>query len=296
MFYKKVNSLAFKTKVVFRVLYRVLIKRLCQLDMKNFFAALSIMLVLKIEFASIFFRSIFSLCLNLIVYLHNDYCDLERDFRKDSISCSTMIINNNRILTRRLLITGFALLFLVAILWDFMIVLAVIIGAGTCLIYSAKLKHIPILDIISIFFFGSGMTLIAVADDDYNVIFLVILLGFFASALQAIQLIDDYEQDRSNSLTTTAVFLGKTNTLWLARGWMFLTALYSVALLHRYISLLLFLSPILPLYENEVQDYRKKVILVFGLTWVGILSWLYFYDGYFGLIKIIDLFQVTTVS
>jgi 4-hydroxybenzoate polyprenyltransferase len=255
-----------------RIVADVLAYRLRKLEMANLVGAIAIMVALRLPWSEVAGRTGFAALLNLVVYLNNDYCDIEQDLASGRASAKTRFLSEHR---RTAVVVQVALgLVLAALAVGFRpgLLVAGLLGGGICWAYSARLKRMPFADIGAMAAWGLGMTLVAVPLDDPLGWALVVELGLFSAVFETIQVIRDHDDDRARGVTTTAVHLGPSRTLVLARAFMVVAALYGLAVLHRYFALLELAAPLVPFTPRDPGRYWTRVRLVLGLAWLGILG------------------------
>lgn len=273
-----------------RIVKDVIYDRL-RYDMTNIVASVSIMFLFSFSFFEIFLRTIFSFVLNILVYLNNDYNDIIQDSRTTDNIEKVTFLARNRNLTFWLQFVIFLALFLLAASLNIELLIPLITGAGSAALYSAQLKKIPIIDILSIGLWSIGMTLVAFPLNKFIGWILAIQLGLFGAALQAIQLLRDLETDKIANVTTTAVYFGKINTIKIAKILILAAALYGVLLLHKYLALGILIAVVIPIKTDNFELYWDQVRLIFGLVWIGTLIWLYHFGSTFGFVFSFSLFK-----
>lgn len=258
-----------------RIIRDVLVYRLRKLEMANLVAAVAIMVTLRLPLPDILIRTVFAALLNLLAYLNNDYCDIDRDLASGRESEKTRFLAGHRATARRAQLALVTLLSVLALAYRPELLVAVLAGGGICWAYSARLKEIPYADILAMTVWGVAMTLVAFPFDDPVGWALVCQLGLFSSVFETIQVLRDHDDDRADDVTTTAVRLGPVRTLWLARAFMVVAAAYGILMLHRFLAVLMLAAPLVPFTPADVERYWTRVRLIFGLTWLAILAWIF---------------------
>jgi 4-hydroxybenzoate polyprenyltransferase len=259
-----------------RILWDVVSYRLARLEMANLGGAVSVMLALRLSFADIAVRTGFAFLMNLLAYLTNDYCDIERDLASGRATAKTEFLAANR--GAALGAQGVLVLVLagIALWWSPGLLVALAAGAGLCWLYSAKLKRVAYVDVVLMGLCGAGMALVAVPLDRVLGWVLVTQLGLFSACFELIQVLRDREEDERNGVFTTAVRLGEARTLAFLRLLMIVSALFASLELNRFVGPILIFAVLVPFDSAHADKYWNRVRLVFGLGWLGIVSWVIF--------------------
>lgn len=255
-----------------RILLDVIVFRLRRLEMANLAGAVSVMVALRLPIADVAVRTGFALLLNLLAYLTNDYCDLERDLETGRAEAKTRFLAEHRRAALGVQIGLGALLSVLALAWSPGLLLALVLGEGLCWLYSAKVKRVAYADVLVMAVCGGAMALCAVPLDRPLGWLLVAELGLFSGAFELIQVLRDRREDADIGVVTTAVKLGERTTLALLRVWMLLTAAFATLFLHRYVGPALALAVLVPYGQSGAKTYWNRVRLVFGLVWLGIIA------------------------
>src|SRR5258706_15736729 len=114
-----------------RIVAGVVVYRLKKLEMANLAAAGAIALALHLPPMEIAFRVLFAFGLNVLVYLNNDYIDIELDLHssdKDAKKASFLAQHLRAALWAQVVLG--AILSLVAVLYDVGLLFPVIVGGG----------------------------------------------------------------------------------------------------------------------------------------------------------------------
>ncbi|MBI3203344.1 MAG: UbiA prenyltransferase family protein [Myxococcales bacterium] len=254
-----------------RILFDVAVFRLRRLEMANLAGAISVMVALRLGAADLAVRTGFALLLNLLAYLTNDYCDLDRDLRSGRAQEKTRFLAEHRRAALWAQWALAALLSAIALLYSPGLLVALVLGAGLCWLYSAKVKRVPFADVLAMAVCGGAMALVAVPLDRELGWLLVVQLGLFSGAFELIQVLRDRQEDAESGVVTTAVKLGEARTLLLLRLWMGLSAAFATLTLHRFVGPVLALSLLLPYGQSGAKTYWNRVRLVFGLAWLAII-------------------------
>jgi 4-hydroxybenzoate polyprenyltransferase len=267
-----------------RIMVDVVAYRIRKREMANLFAALSIMIALHGEILDLVVRLLFAFFLNVLVYLLNDYYDVDIDIQAESRDRAKVTFLKNHMPQARgliifltLVLAGWAAAYYPGLL------LPLLGGAGICWFYSAKLKHMPFLDVVAMTFWGGIMPATGIFLDSPNGWLLVIQLALFSSCFETIQTLRDRESDSLAGMTTTAVYLGERRTRLLLRILFIVNALYGILMLHRIYGLFLLVAVLLPVKSGAMNEYWNRVRLIFGLVWIATLVQFYLYDSPLGL-------------
>jgi 4-hydroxybenzoate polyprenyltransferase len=255
-----------------RIVADVVTYRLRKLEMANLVAAVAIMVVLRLPPVDVACRAAFAALLNLLVYLNNDYCDVEQDLAAGRESAKTRFLAEHLRAALWVQLGLLAILVVTAALWNVELLLPVVAGGGMCVLYSAWLKRVPFADVAAMAAWGVGMTLVAFPLGSRLGWALVVELGLFSSVFETIQVIRDHSGDQASHVTTTAVRLGPERSLVLARVFMVLAAAYGLAVLERHVAVAMLAAPLVPFTAGDPGRYWTRVRLVLGLAWLGILA------------------------
>lgn len=255
-----------------RILVDVIVFRVRRLEMANLAGAIAIMAVLRLPLGEAAVRTLFALVLNALVYLNNDYVDVDLDAQTpDKDRNKVMFLQAHK---RQALLLQWALLaVLVAIaaaapgLW-----LVLALGAGVCVAYSKWLKHVPGLDIVAMGIWGFAMPLCGAPLDRALGLALALQLGLMSAVFETIQVIRDHDADRQAGVRTTAVVLGKPASLWLARCLMVASALYAALVLHPLAGMIAASALLVPLRDSAVDAYWTRIKLISGVAWLCICA------------------------
>ncbi|MCC6662541.1 MAG: UbiA prenyltransferase family protein [Polyangiaceae bacterium] len=254
-----------------RILFDVAVFRLRRLEMANLAGAISVMIALRLTLVEMVVRTGFALLLNLLAYLTNDYCDLDRDLQTGRAQEKTRFLAEHRGAALGAQWALVALLSAIALVHSPGLLLALSLGAGLCWLYSAKVKRVPFADVLAMAICGGAMALVAVPLDRGLGWLLVGQLGLFSGAFELIQVLRDRQEDAAAGVVTTAVKLGEARTLLLLRLWMALSAAFATLTLHRFVGPALALAILLPYGQSGAKTYWNRVRLVFGLAWLAMI-------------------------
>jgi 4-hydroxybenzoate polyprenyltransferase len=241
--------------------------RLARLEMANLVAAVAIMLALRLPASEVVVRTAFGVLLNLLVYLNNDWFDLE-----DDLAASTRDRGKTEFLARHRgaalraqmgllgLLAGFAVGWGGGLGWP------LVLGAGICGVYSARLKRQPFVDVAAMMAWGVAMPAVAVPPGYDAGWWLLGQLALFSGVFETIQVLRDREIDQLRGIRTTAVVLGRARTEWLARGLMVLAGVYAAWCFHPALLVLPLVAAALPIPKVEVEPYWNRVRMLLGPT------------------------------
>lgn len=255
-----------------RILFDVASYRLRRLEMANLAGAVSVMLALRLGLVEIALRTGFAFLLNLLAYLINDYCDIDHDLASGRAAEKTHYLAEHR---RAALAAQIGLAVVLAAVATALypgLLAALVLGAGLCALYSAKLKRVPYADVLVMAVCGGAMALVAVPLDRTLGYLLVGQLGLFSGCFELIQVLRDRAEDERTGVRTTAVALGEKRTLLALRGLMLVAAAFGALTLSRYFAPLVALAVLLPYGAAGARSYWNRVRLVFGLAWLGIIA------------------------
>lgn len=254
-----------------KVIAATVVYRVRKLEMANLAAAVSIALALELPFVDVVVRAAFAFVLNALVYLNNDYIDIQIDLSsadKDRTKARYLAAHKSAALAAQW--TLVALLVTVSIVHDLGLLVPLLAGGGICWWYSAQLKHRPYLDIGAMIVWGVTMPLCGTPIAHPVGLWMAIQLGLFSGVFEAIQVVRDADEDAHEQVRTTAVVLGKDRTMRLARTLMFASSVYAAAFLQPWAAAVSLLAFVVPFDERAVEQYWTRVKLVYGVSWVVI--------------------------
>jgi 4-hydroxybenzoate polyprenyltransferase len=261
-----------------KIVLGVVVYRLRKLEMANLAGAASIAVALNLPILDIAFRTLFAFFLNALVYLNNDYVDIELDLSssdKDAQKSRYLKDNLRAALWAQWLMLG--LLAVAAAAYDIGLLVPLIAGGGICAWYSAVLKRRPYVDILAMVIWGVTMPLCGSPVESVLGLCLALQLGLFSGVFETIQVMRDSDEDAlEEGVRTTGVVLGKARTLWLARGLMVLSSGYALLVLHPIAAGITALALVLPFQADRVERYWTRVKLVYGVAWLFTCAWVYF--------------------
>lgn len=277
----------------FKILAGVAAYRLKKLEMANMFAAVSIMMAIRLPLGEILYRSGFGILLNLLVYLINDYCDVEQDLVspfKDRKKTEYLKSHKRAALSAQLGLT--VLMIAIGFAWRPDLVAVLAAGAGICWFYSWRLKRIPYLDVLAMTLWGAAMPMIGFPLDNIIGWCLVVQLALFSACFESIQIVRDYDEDVASGIRTTAVLLGVERTILLTRIFIFISAVYAALVLNRWFGFCLFAALAFAVEKGKTETYWNRIRLIFGLAWLAMIGWIYWYGSSAGLIAVVDVRDV----
>jgi 4-hydroxybenzoate polyprenyltransferase len=283
-------------RAAFRIVASVIAYRLRKLEMANLAAAVSIALALLGTIPAVFahipdliLRTVYAFLLNALVYLNNDYIDVAIDLKS-----SDKDTNKARHLADNLPAALWAQWIIVAVLaggafaYDLGLLVPLVFGGGVCWWYSARLKHMPYLDILAMIIWGVTMPMCGSPATSLLGWAMALQLGLFSGVFESIQVMRDADDDAVEGVRTTGVVLGKRKTLVLARALMVASTLYALALMHPVAALVSGAALLVPFDEQRIEQYWTRVKLVYGVAWLVICGWLFLDSATAGLLAHID--------
>jgi 4-hydroxybenzoate polyprenyltransferase len=269
----------------FRIVFAVLVYRLKNLEMANMAGTLSIALALRLSPLEVVVRTGFIFVLNALSYLNNDYLDVEIDLKsadKNTTNARYLADHMRAALGAQLALV--ALLVIAAVIFDLGLLVPLITGGGICWWYSAKLKHMPAMDIIAMIIWGFTMPLCGTPITNVLGLAMAFMLGLFSGVFESIQVMRDADEDREEGVRTTGVVLGKQRTLVLARTLMVVCSVYAALFMHPLAAAISAGALFIPFIESNVERYWTRVKLVYGVAWLVICAWVWFHGESSGLL------------
>jgi 4-hydroxybenzoate polyprenyltransferase len=253
--------------------------------MANLAGAGSIAVALHLPVADIVVRTLFAFILNALVYLNNDYIDIQIDLAsadKDAEKSRYLADNKRAALIAQWTLVG--LLAAVALVYDRGLLVPLIAGGGICWWYSAQLKHRPFFDIIAMIIWGVTMPLCGSPVTHPVGLFMALQLGLFSGVFETIQVMRDADEDVLEGVRTTGVVLGKARTLLLARAQMIGCSAYALLFMQPWAALVSLGALVVPFSDKSIEQYWTRVKLVYGFAWLVICAWVFFTGGRAGLL------------
>lgn len=249
-------------------------------EANNLLATLSMLLAFKVEGLDLILRVAFAILLNLLIYLLNDYCDLDvdlcdsqRDQPKTRFMAEHRRASQLAVLGELVLLGGVAAAH-VFLFHTPLLPAALVINVALYFAYSRWLKRIPIVDVLSMTLAGATSTMVGAPNSvlGYQ---LLALLGLLSGSYEIVQVIRDAESDEQQGVRTTAVFLGPRLAAWLFRAIVLGAALYGVLLLGKWAAAGFVIALFLPLNVADAARSWDKARVIFGLSWLGLLVQIY---------------------
>lgn len=274
----------------FRIVLAVLVYRLKNLEMANMAGALSIALALKLTPFEVIVRTGYVFVLNALVYLNNDYLDVEIDLKsadKDNSNARFLAANKRAAFGAQIVLV--ALLVIAAAIFDWGLLVPLVGAGGICWWYSAQLKHMPAMDIIAMVIWGMAMPLCGTPVTNVLGLAMTLMLGLFSGVFESIQVMRDADEDAAQGVRTTGVVLGKKRTLILARMLMIVVTAYAALYMHPLAAAISAAALFIPFTEAKIERYWTRVKLVYGVAWLVICAWVWWHGESSGLLASIPL-------
>ncbi|PRQ05617.1 UbiA family prenyltransferase [Enhygromyxa salina] len=265
---------------VLKILIDVASFRLRRLEMANIAGALAIAVACHLSWPEVVIRGVFAFVLNLLVYLNNDWYDLDDDLAsaaKDQTKNAYLAGHLGAGLAAQLGLL--AVLVAMALWWGGGLLLALVAGGGVCWAYSAGLKRVPFLDVAAMIAWGVAMPLVGLAPGHPEGWLLLGQLGLFSGVFESIQVMRDHDADKTAGVRTTAVVLGRPRAHALARALMVVAGLYAGACFSWWIAPLPLVAALIPLRLDQVDRYWNQVRLSLGLAFLAEAAFVYFGGG-----------------
>ncbi|WP_181197748.1 UbiA family prenyltransferase [Enhygromyxa salina] len=266
-----------------KILLDVAVFRLRRFEMANIAGALAIAVACHLGWAEIGYRAVFALLLNLLVYLNNDWYDLDDDLAaaaKDQTKNAYLAEHLGAGLAAQLGLL--AVLVVMALAWGGGLMIALVAGAGVCWAYSAGLKRVPFLDVLAMIAWGVAMPLVGLAPGHPEGWLLLGQLGLFSGVFESIQVMRDHDADEAAGVRTTAVVLGRARAHLLARALMIAAGLYAGLCLSWWIAPIPMLAALIPLRDDDVEAYWNHVRVTLGLAMIIETALVYLRGGALG--------------
>lgn len=257
-----------------RIVWEVLAYRLRHLEMANMFAAASLVLALRLPWREAALRMSFALLLNVLAYTTNDYYDAERDLAEGRAPEKTRYLLEHKPAALGAQWVIVVVLAAIALYVDPAMLLALVLGAGTCWAYSARLKALPLWDVLSMTVWGAAMPLCAVPLARTEGLLLLGQLALFSTCFELLQVLRDRPTDAPAGIRTTAVALGASTTEIVFRAAAVVSALYGMLFVHTTFAILLFAGAAVPVQSNPERGWNLAR-LAFGIAWLGFTATLW---------------------
>lgn len=241
--------------------------RLRRLEMANLVAAIAIMLALRLPALELGLRASFGLALNLLVYLNNDWFDLDDDLATTTRDrAKTRFLAAHRDAARRAQLGLLGLLVGLALVWGRGLWLPLLLGGGICVLYSAVLKRRPYVDVAAMMVWGAAMPAVGVPSGATEGWLLLGQLALFSGVFETIQVLRDHDEDRRRGVKTTAVVLGRDRTQWLVRGLLVLAGAYAAFVFTPVLALPALGAAAMSIPPGDITPYWHRVRMLLGPT------------------------------
>lgn len=256
-----------------RIVADTAVYRLRKREGGNLVTSMALAVALSLPWLDVGWRFGFGLLLNLFVYLLNDCFDVGLDLHAPGRDLArTRFLAEHRGAGWAGVFALGAVLAALGALHGFGLLLAfastfVIVGA-----YSALLKKLPAVDVLAMGAWGVSMAMVGFPIDSRSGWWLAGLLGFLCMVTEVVQVLRDEPSDRAAGIRTTAVAFGPAAAAWLGRLLIVSAAAYAALFLHRWIGLALLLGAAVPLTPQRAERSWDLIRAVFGLTWLGLLT------------------------
>lgn len=256
------------------ILLDVVRYRLRKLEMGNLAAAAAIGLTMHLHWSDLAVRVGAATLLNVLVYLNNDYLDVNADLEApERDRAAGEFLHAHMPEARRVQWLLVAALVAIGIAYNGAhgpgLLLSLTLGGGICLAYSLRLKRMPIADIAAMTAWGVAMPMVGFPLDNALGWLLAVQLGLFSSVFESMQVVRDRAMDAEQGIRTTAVVLGSAGALRLARALMALSACFSAACVHPAVGGLLAIAPLLPLSETNAERDWTRVKALCGIAFLA---------------------------
>lgn len=264
-----------------RIIFESFAYRLKMREANNLPVVITLAVAFRLPMLDILARAAIAVILNVLVYLTNDYLDIDIDLRGgDEPRAHTAYLAANR--RGAQLALGLLCVLLCGaglahqrIFDSWVPLIGAIGGAITVWAYSAWLKRQPVVDVLSMAVAGAFGSLVGIASAGTLGYRIAIFLGLVCGSFNAMQVLRDLQSDTAHGVRTTAVVFGPTVAALLYRGLMAAAAIYGVFAVSSWSALVLLAA--LPWRINSVSASRAWDIarIAGALSWVGLLAELY---------------------
>jgi 4-hydroxybenzoate polyprenyltransferase len=281
-------------RAALRIIADVAYFRLRRLEMANLVGAAGVAVAVGLAPLEIAGRLGFGALLNLLVYLNNDFLDVDADLASTTREpAMTRFLAAHRGAAIGAQLGLLALLALIAGLWEPTLLVPLLAGGGLCWAYSAKLKHVAGLDVAAMVAWGVAMTLVGAPLGSALAWALVIQLGLFSGVFESIQVLRDRPEDIEAGVRTTAVALGEIGTRRLIQIMLLVAATYAALVVHPAAGLLPLVALALPIRRASIPAYWTRVRLLLGVAFLAELAWVAVYGETAGLWLVVGDGRVT---
>jgi len=254
-----------QVRAVFKIVLDVLRFRLRRLEMTNLAAAAVLMVVLRVTADELAGRLAFGLGLNVLVYLNNDFHDVEDDLAggRDNEKSSFLATHMKAAVIAQIVLL--AALAAAAALWNDELLVPLVAGGGICWLYSAWLKRVPGLDVVAMTIWGAAMPMVGVPLDAPAGWILAAQLGLFSTVYEHIQVLRDREEDARRDNRTLAVALGEKRTRISLRLAILLAGAFAMTCVSVWAAIPIALALVLPV-SADVSAYWNRMRFLLGLA------------------------------
>ncbi|MEZ4453564.1 MAG: UbiA family prenyltransferase [Nannocystaceae bacterium] len=271
-------------RAALRIITDVAVFRLRRLEMANLAGAAAVAIAVALPPLEIAGRLGFGALLNLLVYLNNDFLDLDADLAAPSREARmTRFLAAHR---RAAIVAQLGLLALaaaVALAFEPSLLAPLLAGGGLCWAYSAWLKRRPGVDVAAMILWGVAMSSVGAPLGDPLAWALVIQLGLFSGVFEAIQVLRDRPEDQRAGVRTTAVVLGERGTKALIRVLLVLAGAYAALVIHPALAALPLVGVLLPIDAAAIPGYWTRIRGLLGVALIAAVAWVVIHGGTAGL-------------
>jgi 4-hydroxybenzoate polyprenyltransferase len=260
--------------VALRILWDAALYRFRRYEMANIYAALSISIAIGLSVHEAAYRVVFLALLNVLALLGNDCFDVEQDLLtpgRDPAKPRFLRAHMPEAVAAQVAVG--VLLAVAAAAWSRGLLVVLVLGEANCLLYSWKLKRIPLLDVASIGLWGLVMPMAGFPLDSSMGWCLALQLMFFSAAFELMQVMRDREVDVAHGVTTTAVRLGHRRSVLFLRLVIVAAAAFGVLVVHRWICLGILASLLVPVREGSAARAWNHLRVALGVVWLAVIAW-----------------------
>ena len=269
-----------------RIVAGVVTFRIRNLEMANLAGATSIALALHLPWSEVLLRTAFAFVLNAFVYLNNDYLDAADDLKspiRNTPKTRFLAEHMDAALAAQWGLV--ALLVIASLAYDAELLVALVLGGGTCVWYSRRLKRVPFVDVAAMAVWGLAMPICGFPLGSALGWCLALQLGAFAAVYETIQVMRDAPEDAAAGIRTTGVVLGRQRTRRLSRALMLVACVFAALVLQPLGALLAAGALLVPLDRGDMEQRWTLVKLVYGIAWLLICAWIFFTGSSAGLLR-----------
>ena len=257
-----------------RIIADVVAYRLRKLEMANLGAATSIAIALHLPWREVAYRTLFASVLNVLVYLNNDYCDVALDLRSQTKDAGkARFLADHMPAARHAQWALLLSLVIAALRFDPGLLLPLVVGGGSCFLYSSRFKRRPYVDVLTMMVWGVAMPMCGAPITSTLGLCLALQLGLYSGVFETIQVLRDGDDDARQGLRTTSVVLGRQRTLALARVLMVLASAYGLVVMHPLSATVGASALLVPYDAGNIARYWTRIKVVYGLAWLVLCAW-----------------------